>query len=331
MLATIIRIFDSLSRLGYKFQFMLGLMRKHIGWGLKVLLVVIIVTFVFFFGYNTLREQSQDATAIQIGEASIPFAEFRLFYDQQLENIRATLKEGQVPDFILKNIQSSTQRQLVTRALINQFARQLGLHVTDQELADHIVKEKDFDPVAYKNFIQNFHSRYGIAYEGLIREDLMVKDFQEWMQKAEPVDTVQTKPEWTFETVILTGEDKKKPAEEIQSLWHGGKEATPLLKKNKLTANTVGPLSLGDRPRLFQGQLNIDQYAEILALSRPKSAPAKPFQGGKSFLAIRLLEKKKASSKETRAAFPLFRVTDAWFDAFAAKTKVVSHITPDNL
>ncbi|MDO8526908.1 MAG: SurA N-terminal domain-containing protein [Deltaproteobacteria bacterium] len=307
---------------------MLGLMRRHIGWGLKVILSIIIVTFVFFFGFNQLHEKSMDTSALQVGDESIPLAEFRLFYDNQLENIKATMKDGQIPDFLLKNIESSTQRQLVSRALMNQFATKLGMQVTNQELADSIVKQKDFDPVAYKNFISNFYNRFGLTYEDLIREDLLAQDFRNWVVKVEPVVDAKNQTQWTFETVTIMGENKKKLAEQIQSLWNRGKEATPLLKQNKLKADKIGPITLSDRGRLFQGQLSLDQYADIFGLSKPKSAPAKPFVNGKNFLVVRLVDIKKTTAKNV---LPVLRVTDVWFDDFANKTKIVSHLKSEDL
>jgi len=58
-------------------------MRKHAGWGLKVVLSVIIVTFVFFFGFNKVNEQNLDSVALVVGSQSVPLSQFRFFYENQ--------------------------------------------------------------------------------------------------------------------------------------------------------------------------------------------------------------------------------------------------------
>lgn len=166
---------------------MLEIVRKHVGWGLKVILVVIIVTFVFFFGFNQYYQRTSDATAIQVGKQAITFSELRITYDGQVDNLRKTMKDGEMPEFLLKSIKESARRQLVTQSLIDQFAHRIGFNVVDQELRDNILKEKDFDPVAYKNFIRNFYNRYGLSYEDLIRKELLLNDFQNWVQRVEPI------------------------------------------------------------------------------------------------------------------------------------------------
>ena|SRR3989338_7883952 len=166
---------------------MLEIVRKHVGWGLKAILVVIIVTFVFFFGFNQLNRPTSDATAIQVGDRSVTFSEYRLSLDNQVDRLRQTMKGGEIPDFLLQSLKNSTQRQLVTQSLVDQFTDSIGFKVTNQELRANIVKEKDFDPVAYKNFIRNFYSRYGLSYEDLLRKDLLSNNFQNWVQRVEPI------------------------------------------------------------------------------------------------------------------------------------------------
>lgn len=166
---------------------MLEIVRKHVGWGLKVILVVVIVTFVFFFGFNQLYQKTKDAAAIQVGKQTISFSEYRLAYDNQVDRLRQNMKEGEIPDFLLQSLKNSTQRQLVTKSLIDQFAASIGFKVTDLELRDNILKDKDFDPVAYKNFIRSFYSRYGLSYEDLLRKDILSSNFQKWVEKVEPI------------------------------------------------------------------------------------------------------------------------------------------------
>lgn len=174
---------------------MLSVMRRHAGWGLKVILGVIIVSFVFFFGFNAIREESLDGTAIQVGKEDIAHSRYQFFYNNQYENFRRQMKEAEIPDFLLNTIRQSAERLVVQRSLMRQFSDTLGLEVTDQELAETIVKAKDFDPVEYKNYLQGFYRENGFSYEDLLREDILIQKFQNWSQDLEPLAQLKKEKE----------------------------------------------------------------------------------------------------------------------------------------
>lgn len=165
---------------------MLSILRRHVGWGIKVILGIVIVSFVFFFGYSALQKQSTDTVAIQVGREEIPLSRFRFFYDNQYEIFKSKFKDGDMPEFLLKSIQQSTERVLVQRSLLRQFAQKIGIQVSDRELAETITREKDFDPVAYKDFLKNFYRQNGFSYEEMVREDLLLEKFQTWAQTIQP-------------------------------------------------------------------------------------------------------------------------------------------------
>ena len=314
---------------------MLKIMRKHAGWGLKVVLSVIIVTFVFFFGFNKVNEQNLDSVALVVGSQSVPLSQFRFFYENQYEKLREQFKGGEIPEFLTKSIKQSVQQQLVTSSLIEQFSTQLGFKVTDQELANFISSEKDFDPVSYKNFINNFYYRYGFAYEDMVRNDLLVKKFQEWAQNTEKISEPPLQPTWTFETITITDAGKKEIAEAIQETWFKGSEATALLKKEKLKTEKMGPLGLKDRKKIFGGALTVEEYASLLSLKKPKSGITKPFVKENKWMAVRLVEQKNPEANTPQnngpSYLPQLRLVDYWFRDFADKTPVQSLVKSEGL
>ncbi|MBI4125097.1 MAG: SurA N-terminal domain-containing protein [Deltaproteobacteria bacterium] len=164
---------------------MLSIMRRHAGWGLKVILGVVIVSFVFFFGYTAIRQEAPDSAALEVGEETISYSQYRFFHDNQRDLFREKFKEGEMPPFAEESIRLSAQRQVVQRSLTRQFAGSLGFRITDEELARYITRDQNFDPVAYRNFIQYFYRQNGFAYEDLVREDLLIQKFQEWAQKTD--------------------------------------------------------------------------------------------------------------------------------------------------
>lgn len=306
---------------------MLSMMRRHVGWGLKVLLAVTIVTFVFFFGYTTIRQQTQEDVALKVGKETIAYGQYDFFYQNQLDRFKEKFKEGEIPPFVLESIRQSTQRLLAQRSLTKQFAKQLGLTVTDAELALAVTEAPDFDPVAYKNYLQNFFRQYGFSYEEAIRDDLWLKKFTDWASRLEPPAVPLTQPQWTFETLTLRGEEKKALAETILSLWAKGQSVKALLAKEKLETQTVGPISLARRKQLFFGQLERDDYLRLFALSKKGAALDQPLRKGEQFFLARLVEKKAPAEQEASLPWrPQVGLIDFWFQQFAQTTKIQSHI-----
>lgn len=308
---------------------MLSLMRRHVGWGLKVILGVVIVSFVFFFGYTTIQQQNSDQVALEVGNEEIPYSRYQFIYDQQYETFAQKFKGGEMPEFVLNSIRQSAQRLLVQRSLTQQFAKELGLQISDAELAAFITKEKDFDPVQYKNFLQYFYRQNGFSYEDLVREDLLLQQFQTWAQKIappspSPLDGIR----WSFETLMLTGENQRGLAEKIQAAWAKGEKALELVKQTKKEVQKVGPISFEQRQSLFQNELIEQGTLSLFSLRPAPTGPTQPFAKGDRFFLVRLTKIEGLDKIKTESASlePKINLVDVWFPKFANQAKVESHI-----
>lgn len=310
---------------------MLAIVRRHVDVGLKIILGIIIVTFVLFFGYTSLRQKAPDTTAIRVGKTDISYSTFRFFQRNQYERIRETFKDGEIPDFLQKSLQESLTQQLIHQTLVTQFALKLGIQVTDQELADFIRKNKDFDPVAYKDFLVGFYAENGFPYETYIREQLLLQKFQKWVEQIEEEVKPKATKKWTFETITLEGEDKKGLAKEIQSFWSQKKEVGPLLKKKNLKVEKGGPISLSERHKLFNGALSLEDYVSIFQLKKPMETLTNPIVHDKRLFLVRLVavDPPKNELEEVPNNYPQFRLVDFWFQNFIKKTPIQSFIAQE--
>lgn len=239
-----------------------------------------------------------------------------------------------MPDFILQGIRQASQRLLVQRSLAKQFAQSLGFQIGDLELADLIMKEKDFDPVAYKNFLQYFFRQNGFGYEDLVREDLLIQKFQDWTQKIAPAPTeLLHQIQWTFDTLTLKGVGQKEVAFQIQQAWAKGDTAPVLVKKTGGKVAKIGPIGFSQRQRLFSGQLTDEEYLQLFSLLKPNAAPVQPFIKADQFLLVRLVSI-QGLEPSPKNPFPWqaeVSLVDAWFQHFGEATKVESFISSDNL
>lgn len=296
---------------------MLTIMRRHVSWGLKVVLGIIALTFIFYFGYSQLAgQQGREATVLLIGKEPITSAWFQFFYNEALKRSQEEFKDTEVPDFISKIVQEQTRQQLVFRNLMKQFATQLGIHVTDRELAETIAGEKDFDPISYKDFLKGFFYRNAFSYEDLLREDLQVGKFQKRAKSMEPQLVEPGK--WTFETLTLTGNDKKQLAATILNEWKNGKNPQGLLKKNNLEPRKTQPVSIEERQDIFQEKLELSEYITLFSMNKPIQ-----IQKGERFLLARILE--KSEGKDLQEDSRKTNLADIWFRDFAKRTKVKSY------
>lgn len=123
---------------------MLELMRKHArNWLVKILLGMVIVVFIFYFGSYSWRRQAE-AIAIIDGKV-IPYVEFQKKYQNLIEAYRQRLG-GALTDDILKNLNLKQQAydSIINQAIILQKAKELNIEVTEEEVKASILSNPAF-------------------------------------------------------------------------------------------------------------------------------------------------------------------------------------------
>ncbi len=123
---------------------MLDLMRKHAkNWLVKILLGMVIVVFIFYFGSTRWREKAE-AIAIIDGRV-IPYAEFHKNYQKLLDAYREQYK-GVLTDDILKglNLKQQAYDSVINQAIILQKAKDLGIEVSEEEIKGSILSTSAF-------------------------------------------------------------------------------------------------------------------------------------------------------------------------------------------
>jgi peptidyl-prolyl cis-trans isomerase D len=124
---------------------MLDFLRKRKrNWIIVFFLGVIIVTFTLFYGGSKLGEQRASEVAEVNGEL-ISQREFALHYDREVQRYRDLLKGSLTPEMVKAlNIKGNLIETLIQKKLVLQEARNLGLTVTDDDLAEHLGKIPEF-------------------------------------------------------------------------------------------------------------------------------------------------------------------------------------------
>ena len=166
---------------------MLDQLRKHAAsWVIKAVLTLIILTFIFFFGYSRVasRYRNAETYAAHVGDAAIPRRKYENMVQSTVDRLRDNLK-GEVPPEMTGFLRQNVMEQMVTREVIVQFADSLGLTVSDEELANSIRSNKNLFPDGEFNldlyqsqFLPSYRQRYGENYETTVRRDLLVEKTQ---------------------------------------------------------------------------------------------------------------------------------------------------------
>lgn len=167
---------------------MLDLMRRHAqNWGMKVLLGIIIVVFIFYFG--SLREQDKATTIATFDGKAISYAEFQQEYQNMIDLYRNRYGQA-VNDDLIKalNLKEQTVSNLVRQAIIMSKAEELGIRVNDEELKNSIFSypafQKDgvFDQRVYEATLrmnkmtpETFETKQRNALVASKLQDLIIK------------------------------------------------------------------------------------------------------------------------------------------------------------
>ena len=147
---------------------MLQLMRTHAkNWLMKVVLGIIIVVFVFYFG--SMRENQVTETIAEIDGSRIAYADFRNEYQNLLDFYRQRYGDNLTDDLLKKmNPKQQAFDSLINRAIILSKADDLKLDVSDDELKASILSY----PAFRRNgvFDDNLYQRV-LRYQRMTPED----------------------------------------------------------------------------------------------------------------------------------------------------------------
>ncbi len=120
------------------------LRKKKRSWIITFLLGVIILVFIAFYGGSKYRDEGSPDVAKVNGEA-ITQREFAIEYERAVDRYRDLLKGSLTPEMLKSlNIKRTLLDELIQKRLLLQEARQLGLTVTDDELANFLSLAPEF-------------------------------------------------------------------------------------------------------------------------------------------------------------------------------------------
>ncbi len=183
---------------------MLDVLRKRKrSWVVMLLLGLIVVVFVLFYGGRYIHEPGTEKVAEINGEV-ISQREFGVQYQKAVDMYRNLLK-GELTPERLKNLKlkNAVMEDLIQRRLLLQEVRRLGLEVTDGELMDAIARVPEFQidgrfsKNRYLQLLRSNRMNPG-EFEEERREQLAVQKLYDLIQDAVHVSENEVREQYGF-------------------------------------------------------------------------------------------------------------------------------------
>ena len=169
---------------------MLSFMRKNAkSWIIKLLFGIIIVVFVFFYGYSGTPNK-KDTVLASVGDKKITIADYQEEYKNQLQFYRS-IYQGQITDEMIRQmgLKQKALENLIDREILLQEAEKKNIQASPEEIRKSIMES----PVFQENgaFSQKNYERalryYGLSmadYEQSQGKGLIIKKLQDLVKSA---------------------------------------------------------------------------------------------------------------------------------------------------
>ena len=224
---------------------MLEQMRKHMNWIMWTILVIIIVTFLFFGIYPS---SSGAGVAAKVNGDIISTGELNRSYRNLVETYRQIFKD-QLNDSMTKTLRQQALRELIQNRLLVQEAGRVGLRVSDEEVQAVIMRtpafasQGRFDKMAYERYLDYINVKPSV-FEETQREYLLRQRIERIIEDSIDVTEDELKAAYASRNPKAKAGDYEKNMSSFRQSYLAEKKrsaveayAQALLKKSKIVMN----------------------------------------------------------------------------------------------
>ncbi len=206
---------------------MLQFIRERSSFFVKTLFGAIILVFIFFFGYQGADRMDRGGNQYfaKVGSEKISTRRYQMTLQNSISQMRQLFKD-KIPEGFEESIRQNVGEQLIEKELLNQYAHDLGIEVSDGELAKFIENnesfrlEGKFDPIHYQeNIIPYYRQRFGEDLEERLRRDLKVDRLR--------LETAQLYQVWTQDMNEALNKAQASPIKDPKLARKNSAETTP--------------------------------------------------------------------------------------------------------
>lgn len=224
---------------------MLEQMRKHMNWIMWIILILVIVSFLFFGIYPS--SDNRGAAATVNGEV-VTAGELNRAYRNMYETYRQIFKD-QFNDQMAKGLRRQALQDLVQTRLLVQEAKRTGLRVTDEEVQAAIMRtpsfsnQGKFDRIAYERYLDYINVKPSV-FEETQREYMLKQKIERIIEEGVDVTEDELKAAHAARNPKAKAGDLEKNRESFRQTLLSEKRRTAvdaygqvLYKKGKVTMN----------------------------------------------------------------------------------------------
>ena len=161
---------------------MLSYMREKAGsWIIKVLFGIIVIVFVFFYGFSSLRKPDKDTTIAKVGNHKITMSQYQAAYKNTMEMYRSLYKNQFNEEMMEKlGLKQKVLEDLISREMLLQEAERRGIRVTEDDIKNAIVsmpmfqQDGTFSEAMYKRAL-NYYGLTATEFEKDKERELMLR------------------------------------------------------------------------------------------------------------------------------------------------------------
>ncbi len=325
---------------------MLNIMRKYSSsWLIKLPLFTIILSFILYFGYNSLRSTPNidQVTAISVNGIETKNAFYQYIYNRTIDQYKKSFEGKEIPEFILNYAKKSAHQQIVSRTLALHMADKMDAVVSDDELRHMILetlKPLYGDSFNYDNYVSRFLPSFEMEnkfnFEPFLRDDVQIQKIYKLLSSIdttmilENTDLNIDNETWTFQAIkfpekILTDKKIIKADDDIVKLANKliklpTRKWKRFIKKNHLEIVDLQPISIAQRKRLPTHSMSQDDMSALFQLIKKDDIFSKAIASNKDYYVYRLMkyEKKDPTSKE----IPGSAFYNAWLRALSNQARI---------
>jgi peptidyl-prolyl cis-trans isomerase D len=160
---------------------------------------IIAITFVVTMGWVGLSAPTSDAVA-KVNDQEISLNEYRRSYQNAIEFYRNLFKDGFNEDLVKQlNLRRQVMNNLIDHRIWLDYARSIGLEVTDEEVLDVITKtpgfqqKGQFNPEIYRRIL-SANRLTPELYEKAHREELLVEKAKDLVRQSVALTDQEMQP-----------------------------------------------------------------------------------------------------------------------------------------
>lgn len=163
-----------------------GLRRNANSWMIQFLLLLVVVSFIVYFGVSSPDESGNPHPPARVNGVPIAAVEVNnlvaaeLDGNPQLQMLKA-INKGTIPPEQMRAVRRNVTNSLINQELLRQELKRSGLNVSKKQLFELIKDNSEFqtdgvfDPQRYRDFL----AEYGLESEKRLMENLLVQRFFE--------------------------------------------------------------------------------------------------------------------------------------------------------